>query len=587
MSCEYYFRKFLSVFDAYSSPFLIQFHYHNSFQTHFGGLISLILYIILLAAFIFLYVLLHKKEEQKIVSFDMRYDIPPQFDINANEEEIVYSKKENFESYFLPAFYIVDKKKNKVVEKDEMENLVTITLSHKTRGKKNDTKESTLVPCVEKHTKLKEFLKTNAINSAFCFNSDKYHLQGDYLNRNEISYQYLTIELDKKSGDLSNYQLVILYTDYTINNKLHDKSPIEFSTKQLQIDPIDGFELSFDIFVALDEFYSQDNLYAHWSEKHKQKISRVSRISKNVKLGSTTLISVNFRSDYYYVKYIRTYKTFFEFIYQIGGLWKVLVFIGGLIVVGINLSLMNVSISNQMYNMIHPDNESAVLTSYEKCLQKEEEKGRTAPIFLSLNPILKQLSYEYYKFERNRGMEFTVKEALSKLFCCCCKIKAIQQKDKIFKESGREIEKVLDTTAVAKFAQQTIAMKDLLLQHNAVMLGYMKQHNISYENLYLIRQDLIQHQIFNSASPMSITYYKQNYFINAFITMRNQGDLTKKDLLLIDVMKLNEELIAKFFVAYYDRLKLIYPERFIEPPRRKTEESDVSSQIDNKSNIIS
>ena len=103
----------------------------------------------------------------KIVSFDMRYDIPPQFDINANEEEILYSKKENFESYFLPAFYIVDKKKNKVVEKDEMENLVTITLSHKTRGKKNDTKESTLVPCVEKHTKLKEFLKTNAINSAF------------------------------------------------------------------------------------------------------------------------------------------------------------------------------------------------------------------------------------------------------------------------------------------------------------------------------------------------------------------------------------------------------------------------------------
>ena len=50
----------------------------------------------------------------------MRYDIPPQFDINANEEEILYSKKENFESYFLPAFYIVDKKKNKVVEKDEL-----------------------------------------------------------------------------------------------------------------------------------------------------------------------------------------------------------------------------------------------------------------------------------------------------------------------------------------------------------------------------------------------------------------------------------------------------------------------------------
>ena len=135
MSCGYYFRKFLSVFDAYSSPFLIQFHYHNSFQTHFGGLISLILYIILLAAFIFLYVLLHKKEEQKIVSFDMRYDIPPQFDINSNEEEILYSKKENFEASFLPAFYIVNKNTHKVLDKDDMESFFTITLTHNSRGK--------------------------------------------------------------------------------------------------------------------------------------------------------------------------------------------------------------------------------------------------------------------------------------------------------------------------------------------------------------------------------------------------------------------------------------------------------------------
>ena len=238
---------------------------------------------------------------------------------------------------------------------------------------------------------------------------------------------------------------------------------------------------------------------------------------------------------------------------------KVFVFIGGLLVVGINLSLMNVSISNLMYNMIHPKNEKDVLLPYKECEKQEEDKGLIAPIFLSLNPILKQLSYEYYRFERSRGMEFDVKEALSKLFLCCCNVKTIKQKDKIFAESGREIEKVLDTRTVVTFAQQCRKMKYLILNNNAVMLGYMKQQNISYDTLYLIRQDLLHQQIMTSASPMSITYYKQNFFINALITMRNQGDLSRKDILIFKVMGLNKKLLQKFFISYSDRLSLIYP----------------------------
>ena len=270
-------------------------------------------------------------------------------------------------------------------------------------------------------------------------------------------------------------------------------------------------------------------------------------------------ISFAGRMDIIGDKLSRTYKTFFEFIYQIGGLLKVFVFIGGLLVIGINLSLMNVSISNLMYNMIHPNNEKDVLLPYKECEKQEEDKGLIAPIFLSLNPILKQLSYEYYRFERSRGMEFDVKEALSKLFLCCCNVKTIKQKDKIFAESGREIEKVLDTRTVVTFAQQCRKMKYLILNNNAVMLGYMKQQNISYDTLYLIRQDLLHQQIMTSASPMSITYYKQNFFINALITMRNQGDLSRKDILIFKVMGLNKKLLQKFFISYSDRLSLIYP----------------------------
>jgi hypothetical protein len=168
-------------------------------------------------------------------------------------------------------------------------------------------------------------------------------------------------------------------------------------------------------------------------------------------------------------------------------------------------------------------------------------------------------------------ISFVIKEALSKVFCCCCKIKVIENKDKIFAESGKEIEKQLDTKTVASFAQKSKIMNHLLLKKNAVMLTYMLRQNISYDTLYQIRQDLIQHKIINSATPFKLAYYKQNFFVNALTTMRNQGDLNKTDLLLIDLMKLNPDLICQFFISNFDKLELIYPEKF---PKGEKEKGD-------------
>ena len=152
-----------------------------------------------------------------------------------------------------------------------------------------------------------------------------------------------------------------------------------------------------------------------------------------------------------------------------------------------------------------------------------------------------------------------------------CKIKVIENKDKIFAESGKEIEKQLDTKTVASFAQKSKIMNHLLLKKNAVMLTYMLRQNISYDTLYQIRQDLIQHKIINSATPFKLAYYKQNFFVNALTTMRNQGDLNKTDLLLIDLMKLNPDLICQFFISNFDKLELIYPEKF---PKGEKEKGD-------------
>lgn len=566
MGLYHYILNWLSLVDVYSSPFKIQFLYRTSFQTNLGGLVSLILYLILAACFIFLYILLHKKEEQKIISFNLRYNLPAQFDLNIKRDQMVYSKIGSYSAFFFPAFYVVQN--GNALTLEELESKFVLDFIFKKRGKEKDDIVLAIKNCEDVFPNISTILKTNKLKKSFCLDTnDTFRIQGETLTKNEINFNYLSLKLRKRTDKevpIDNLQFFFLYSDYSINNKLHDQSPLEFSMKQLLIDIIPGFELSYDVYLSLDEFQSQDNLYAHWVDKYIQRVVRVNRISKRV-LGfnedpeELNYISIAMRSDWYYIKYIRNYKSFFEFIYQIGGLWKVLVFIGGLLVVGINQSLMNVSISNQVFNVINPVNEKNVLLTYEDCKNKEENNSRTPPIFLSLNPILKQISFEYYRFERNRGMNFSIKEALSKLFCCCCKVKIIEQKDQIFLESGKEIEKVLDTTSVTRFAQKSNQMNELLLKKTAVMLNYMCRQNITYNTLYQIKQSLIQHKIINSATPMSLTYYKQEYFIKGFITIKNQGDLSKKDLLLIREMHLNENLVRKFFLMYNDRLDLIYP----------------------------
>ena len=564
-------REFLGLFDAYSSPFKVQFRYKTLFQTNYGGIISFIFYVIILAAFVFLYVLVHKKEEQKIVSFDLRYSAPAQFVLNLDNNSIVYSTNATNSAFFLIGFYMTDKtNNNKILNDTEIEenfNLILKSRNRQTSMISND-KLFTYKKCETAFPKEVTLLRSSFLKYAYCIEADSIDLQGEFLSMSpETPFNYLSISLRGKKPDIpvENYQFTLLYTDYSINNKIHDKSPIVFSVKPLQMDLISTFYLSYDVNMALDEFNSQDNLYAHWVEMYQQKMGRVNKISQRVQnLNKNTLeyVSITIKSDFYYKKYIRTFKTFFEFISQIGGLLKVFTAFGGLLVIGVNIVLMKVSISNQIYNMINPANEKEVLLTYEECVEKESNNRITAPIFLSLNPVLKHIAFEYYRYERNRGMNYTIKEALSKVCCCCCKIKKIEQKVKIFDESGKEIEKILDTTSVTRFAQQSQQLKTLLLGSGSVMMNYMVRQNISYKTLNLIKKDLIHNKIMNNSTPISLSYYKQNFLVSGLVTLRNQGDLTKKDLILINEMQLNPDLIGKFFITYYDRLKLIYPEKF-------------------------
>ena len=151
------------------------------------------------------------------------------------------------------------------------------------------------------------------------------------------------------------------------------------------------------------------------------------------------------------------------------------------------------------------------------------------------------------------------------MFCCCCKIESVDKKDKIFKLSSKELQDRLSTISIGEFAQQDNFLTNLKLKQEKLFFSYIKSNTILFKNLNGIWEKYNKQQIQNSASPLLLAYQKQCNLVDGFNTMRNKGDLTKEDLLTIDLFHIDYELIKQFFIMYSDRLEFLYPKKEKKP----------------------
>ena len=319
--------------------------------------------------------------------------------------------------------------------------------------------------------------------------------------------------------------------------------------------------ISLNMFLKKNIFESKQNIWAIWAKPKIQKCIGLSYFEKQLEKQKKELVVINLRIDNEYIKYHRTFLDFFTYLAYIGGILKVFIFLGALIAIPMNSKLLNVAVSNRMFNMINPDNNKEIQKNYNDYKNLEIKHNGTPDVFKSMNPILYQISTDYYKYERNKGMNFTIKEALSKMFCCCCKIESIDKKDKIFKLSSKELQDRLSTISIGHFAQQDNFLTSIKLKQEELFFGYIKSNTILFKSLNGIWEKHKKQQIQNSASPLLLAYEKQCNLVDGFNTMRNKGDLTKEDLLTIDLFHINYDLIKQFFIMYSDRLELINPKK--------------------------
>jgi hypothetical protein len=578
--------KIMSWFDAYAYPFQIKFQFRTLYQSFFGGIVSLFFYILLLFCIICLFIYFLNKDFPKIINVNLKYEIPPTFTISSDNSSIKYEKNIDNKGFFFFGLAFYNKTESSFFDyyESELMDYIEINAYYKSSGKED--KKCELIP-------FNEDLKDNysniiekddeILNHLFIFNgSNNLELSGNYFHNFkyfQIRFVSISNETEEKLKEISIY---IVYSTYSINYDINGKkSPIKYYLQTYYVEFLSNFHINFDFYISSDLFESKENQWAYWSKTKKQNCYRISDMQRQYsiqandsKTDNKRLLTLNFRSGYYYQKTYRQYMDFFTFLSDIGGIWKVLIFIGSLIVFPINSSLMNVAISNKMFNMILPENNKDVLKTYEDYNKISEIRGKTPEIFQSINPVLQKICVDYYKFERNKGMNFSLKEALSKMFCCFCKIGYIEEKDKIFLMSNDEIKKRLEIKSSFKFIRKLRLIKNLKLGDECVLLGYYYKRNIYFEILRLIKNEYKALELKEKMNAISLAFQKQIFLVQGFNTLRNQGDLNKQDLLTIKLFNINKELLYDFFILYQDKLKSIDKEK---------ENSNELEDIDEKS----
>lgn len=562
--------KIMSWFDVYAYPFQIKFQFQTQYQSFFGGIVSLFFYILLLFCIICVFIFFLNKDFPKIVNFNLKYEVPPTFTISNEISSILYERNINNTGFFFFGFAFYNRSNSSFFNYSDSDLIKYIDIKvkyKKTINKVDQDRISEIIPFNEdlKNNYSNIIEKDNEIlNYLYIFNDSNIEISGYYFSN---IFKYFQIRITTNSSVnvniLNDVTIYIVYSTYSINyDTTGEKSPIKYHLQTFSVDFLKDFHINFDFYISYDLFESKENQWAYWSKTRKQNCYRISDLKRQYSNSLSNndekrLITLNFRSGYYYKKIYRQYMDFFTFLSDIGGIWKVLFFIGSLIVFPINSSLMNVAISNKMFNMILPENNKDVLKTYDDYNKISEIRGKTPEIFQSINPVLQKICVDYYKFERNKGMNFSLKEALSKMFCCFCKIGYIEEKDKIFLMSNDEIKKRLEIKSSFKFIRKLRLIKDLKLGDECVFLGYYYKRNIYFENLRLIKNEYKALELKEKMNAISLTFQKQNFLVQGFNTLRNKGYLNKQDLLTIKLFNINKELLNDFFILYQDKLKLI------------------------------
>lgn len=588
--------EFFKIFDIYSRPVQLRFQQSPIFQTVLGGIISLILYIIFLGIFIYLYVDVSQKNNQQITTYYSRYANPPSYNLTYSLKEVDYENNQD-QAYFFYSFAFIDSVKNIQLQKKQIDELfyleVLLNERNKTTGITNVLKQYVMQECVQVlKSELETELANPLLNHSLCLNSSIVSVEGDFVSQ---IYRYLSVKIKKCSENktatcktdlemtnaFSYIQVVFLYTDFKYNPSKKSGSPIDYVVNRLNVDMSSKIYQKFDFFISKLAFESYDDVYRFWAKTFEQPILSVNRINRSIAPPGKSIAAYYLRSEYNYKKSTRMYKSIIDLLAQIGGIWRVIFIIGAIVMVPLNKKLMQVAIANRLFNILPPDKDVERQTyKHYKNLSAAGDPDK----IIKLNnktPIECKMAIRYYKYERNRGMYFTLKEAFSAIFFVCFKPDSVKQKDRIFKESERRLMQKLSSSAILNFSKQINSLKKVILGRRALMVSYSHKYAIHCKKLKILRKKFDQFLENQNLENVDLALLKEVDFINGIRALKLKiGGLDEKiDINLLRLFNFKPRHLGKYFLNHFSTLENYFPnikkhKNFLNLPENEEESED-------------
>lgn len=584
--------KLVYFFDYYARPVQLKFDLSTNYTTVLGGIVSFILYIIFVIVLVYLFVDLHEKNNYTITSIPDKYVSPPLFNITTDQNLLVSGNLTI--SYFFFSFVIFQKANRQPVIKEQVDKTffldAQLIMRNGTSGESTTLGSYEVKNCSEvlSDVNLVEKYQNPMLAYALCLDTKSGAVQGDFID--EI-YQYYSLKLKSctknKNIPKSNcsttaeieqakkdWSIYFLYSEFSINPQLTNQSPVSYVLKQLSVDLTNLLYQKYDIYLGKNTFISYNNIYDFQESKSMQAIVRVNSIVKHNTSPSSTYLAIYLRSDYGYTVYVRGFKSFWEFLGQMGGIWKVIFIIGAFIMVPLNSKLLHVAISNNLFNLISPDIKNLEKQNYKFYVNKKNPPPDSNKI-LSIygkNKLECKMAIRYYKYERNKGLPFTIKEAFYSTFFMCCKPKAIAEKEKVFEEAEELLMEKLDISGVLRFCTQLNAMRRVLLGRKATMLSFSRKWAIHYHKLAVLKKKYKTHLDLKNYDPVDLVLMKEKHFIEGVRALKNKltGLNPKIDIDLIALFNMKPKYLAFYFLNHIHQLENIYPglSEFLNNPKR-------------------
>jgi hypothetical protein len=585
--------KHIKQLDNYSLPIHLTYKMKSYFTTNLGSIISLIVYGLTIALGVYLIIDTANKSNQNIVSFPRNYLDPPMYNLsmtnednlkladnktktdnNDNEEDDEAVQEKEFkikEDFFFFAYSFINKTNRNIIPISMINRIFTFDLRtirrNASTGIFSDIELYSLIRCGDKFNKFP--FENNLLMEAGCLNSTKYQVVGDFISP---IYQYVNIKFQAckttktktdcfSKADIDKYvqqiELTFIGTNYVINPRIiGHKSFISYVPFKIKVEFSNLLYQKFDIYLTSDNLVSEENLLVPGFETSRSRVFSIKEVNPMVSNLSSSYIAIFLRSSYNYQMHYRTYKSIIELIAQVGGIWKILFFLGAMIMVKMNSKLLIISIANAIFNLISPDEEikksldNENYRYYEKEFSSKEPEKR-----LKLNNKTKletEIALDYFKYERNKNITYSVQEALTSIFSCSSEQNS---KGLILDYANKKVLEKLNTNKIFKFCVEIEIIKKLILGTYSPLLNYSPSTAIYNDKIPFIEETINKHLELEELDVLMGSFYKEHDLINGLRALQTKPLIDRIDMNLLAELKLKESNIRDYFLNHYIEIK--------------------------------